>query len=73
MQKNESNLDRTIRAGISVTALGTGLAIGGPLNPAGVALLGVSGVAAATAVSGYCPVYSVFGISTLKQEEPQAA
>lgn len=73
MQKNESNLDRTIRAGISVTALTTGLAIGGPLNPAGIALLGVSGVAASTAVTGYCPLYSVLGISTLSQDEPQAA
>ncbi|MDQ1250571.1 MAG: hypothetical protein QG597_4950 [Actinomycetota bacterium] len=70
MQKNENDLDRVVRAGISVAALGTGLAIGGPFNPVGVALLGVSGIAAATAVTGYCPLYSVLGISTLG--EPNA-
>ena len=64
MTKNESDLDRAIRAGISVTALGTGLAIGGVLNPVGIALFGVAGMAGWTAVSGYCPVYSVLGIST---------
>ncbi|HYN56559.1 MAG TPA: DUF2892 domain-containing protein [Motilibacterales bacterium] len=64
MTKNESDLDRAIRAGISVTALGTGLAIGGVLNPVGIALFGVAGMAGWTAVSGYCPVYSALGIST---------
>lgn len=39
MQKNENDLDRVVRAGISVAASGTGLAIGGPFNPVGVALL----------------------------------
>ncbi len=74
MQKNEGDLDRIIRAGISATALGTGLAVGGPLNPVGVALLGVSGVAGVTAATGYCPLYSVLGISTAGvEEEAQAA
>jgi hypothetical protein len=76
MQKNEGNVDRIIRAGISVTALGTGLAIGGPLNPVGVALLGVSGIAGVTAATGYCPLYSVLGISTAGADaspEAQAA
>ena len=35
MTVNESNLDRLIRGGIAVAALGTGLAVGGVLNPVG--------------------------------------
>lgn len=69
MTKNESDLDRAIRAGISVTALGAGLAIGGVLNPVGIALFGVAGVAAATAITGYCPLYSALGISTRSMPE----
>lgn len=66
MTVNESNLDRAVRGGIAVTALGAGTAIGGVLNPVGIALYGIGGVAAVTAVSGYCPLYSVLGISTLR-------
>lgn len=44
--------------------LGTGLAVGGVFKPVGIVLLGVAGVAGWTAVSGYCPLYSVLGIST---------
>jgi hypothetical protein len=69
MTKNESDLDRAIRAGISVAALGTGLAIGGVFNPVGIALFGVAGMAAATAITGYCPLYSVLGISTRPQAQ----
>ncbi|MEZ5157916.1 MAG: DUF2892 domain-containing protein [Candidatus Nanopelagicales bacterium] len=64
MTRNEGTTDRIIRGGIAVTALGTSLAIGGVFNPVGVALLGVSGMAGFTAISGYCPLYSVLGIST---------
>ena len=64
MTKNEGTLDRVIRGGIALTALGTGLAVGGVFNPVGVVLFGVAGVAGWTAVSGYCPLYSVLGIST---------
>jgi len=61
---NESDLDRLIRAGIAVTALGTGVAIGGIFNPIGIGLFGVAGMAAFTAVSGYCPLYALLGVST---------
>lgn len=62
--RNEGTLDRVIRGGIAVTALGTGLAVGGVFNPIGIALFGVAGMAGWTAVSGNCPLYSVLGIST---------
>ena len=64
MTKNESDLDRAIRAGISLTALSTGLALGGILTPVGATLLGVSAVAGVTAATGYCPLYTVLGVST---------
>jgi hypothetical protein len=62
--RNESDLDRAIRAGISVTALSTGLALGGIFTPVGATLLGVSAIAGLTAATGYCPLYTVLGIST---------
>ena len=61
---NENDLDRVIRAGIAVTALGTGVVVGGVLNPVGIGLFAIAGMAAFTAVSGYCPLYSLLGIST---------
>ena len=64
MTKNEGTIDRMIRGGIAVTALGTGLAVGGVFNPVGIALFGVAGIAGLTAISGYCPLYSVLGVST---------
>lgn len=69
MTRNEGTTDRIIRGGIAATALGTGLAIGGVFNPVGGALLGVSVVAGLTAVSGYCPLYSVLGISTVSSSQ----
>ncbi len=64
MPVNEGDLDRLIRVGIAVTALGTGVAVGGVFNPIGIGLFGVAGMAAFTAISGFCPIYSLLGIST---------
>jgi hypothetical protein len=64
MTRNEGTLDRIIRGGIAVAAFGTGVTVGGVFNPLGVALFGVAGMAGWTAISGYCPLYSVLGIST---------
>ena len=64
MTKNEGNLDRIFRGGLAVTALGVGLAVGGVFDPLGILLFGVAGMAGWTAISGYCPLYSLLGIST---------
>jgi nitric oxide reductase large subunit len=69
MNVNESTTDRVVRAGIAVTAASVGTVVGGVLNPVGVALYGVAGVAALTAVTGHCPLYSMLGISTLPKAE----
>lgn len=66
---NESTTDRAIRGGVALVALGAGTVAGGVLSPVGIALYSVSGVAAFTAISGYCPLYSVLGISTAPQPE----
>jgi hypothetical protein len=64
MTPNENTVDRVIRGGIAVTALGAGTALGGVFTPPGIALFTIAGVAGATAVTGYCPLYSLLGIST---------
>lgn len=69
MTVNESTTDRVIRGGVALAALAAGTAVGGVTNPVGIALYGVAGVAAFTAVSGFCPIYTVLGISTAPQLE----
>jgi hypothetical protein len=69
MTKNESTVDRAIRAGISLTAFGAGLSMGGVFTPVGATLLGVSAVAGLTAATGYCPLYTVLGISTAPADQ----
>ena len=72
MQKNEGTVDRLIRGGVALSALGAGVAAGGPLNPVGIGLLAVGTVAGLTAVTGYCPAYSVLGISTRAADDAEA-
>lgn len=64
MTRNESTVDRAVRACISATALAAAVATGGLLTPVGATLLGVSVVAGITAATGYCPLYTVLGVST---------
>ena len=64
MTKNEGTLDRALRGGLAVTALGTGLAVGGVFNPVGILLFAVAGMAGWTAISGNCPLYSALCFST---------
>ena len=65
MKLNESNLDRMIRAAVGVVLLYLGFAVlGGPMaivaEVVGVVLL-------ATAAIGFCPLYALFKLSTLKK------
>jgi hypothetical protein len=65
MKLNESNLDRIIRAVVGVVLLYLGFAVlGGPVaivaEVVGVVLL-------ATAAIGFCPLYALFKLSTLKK------
>ncbi|MBL7765860.1 MAG: DUF2892 domain-containing protein [Chitinophagaceae bacterium] len=65
MKKNMSSADRLIRLIISailVTLYFTGT-VGGTL---GIILLVLSGVFTITSIISFCPLYTIFGISTCK-------
>ncbi len=58
MTKNEGSLDRTIRIAVGLGVLS--LAFIGPQSPLG--YIGV--IPLLTGLVGYCPLYSLMGIST---------
>jgi hypothetical protein len=55
--RNEGNLDRIIRIVLALVIFGLGLAAQSPLGLVGFVPL-------VTAFIGWCPVYSLFGLST---------
>jgi hypothetical protein len=61
---NEGQSDRTVRmlAGIVLVVAGWMLA----LNTLGVALFAIGVIALGTGIVGWCPAYTLFGISTVK-------
>ena len=61
---NEGQWDRSTRifAGIVLVVAGWMLA----LNTLGVALFAIGAVALGTGIVGWCPAYTLFGISTVK-------
>jgi hypothetical protein len=65
MQRNEGGADRVVRTVIGVAAAVAAFVVG-PTGGAGVALLVVAGVMLATAATGFCPLYRVFGLSTCR-------
>lgn len=67
MNRNMGSLDRTIRFFAGVLLLG----LYGALEPPGryFTLFGL--VLVATALSGRCPLYQVFGLSTLRRPHPR--
>ena len=56
MSSNMSNLDRGVRALVALAALGVAVAIGAG-SVAGIVLLVVAAVMAATSAVGFCPLY----------------
>ena len=56
MSSNMSNLDRGVRALVALAALGVAVAIGTG-SVAGIVLLVVAAVMAATSAVGFCPLY----------------
>jgi hypothetical protein len=66
MKLNESNMDRIIRAVAGVVLVWLGF--GGMLAGAGAILADVVGlVLLATAAVGFCPLYAMIKVSTLKK------
>jgi hypothetical protein len=65
MTRNVGRLDRAVRLILGVMVLGLYGALDPPLKY--FTLLGL--VLVATALSGFCPIYTLFGIRTGKQTE----
>ncbi|HSB38299.1 MAG TPA: DUF2892 domain-containing protein [Gaiellaceae bacterium] len=63
MHKNMSNVDRTVRALIAAVALVVAIVVGAG-SVAGIVLLVVTALMAATAAVGYCPLYALFHIDS---------
>lgn len=61
--KNESTLDRWLRAIGAVVAGIVAIAIGSS-SVAGIIVWVVAGILALTAATGFCPLYRVLGVST---------
>lgn len=62
---NEGPIDRTLRAVVAAGLIGTGiygLSTGNINTPVSATLLGVAAIPTLTAATGYCPLYSLFGI-----------
>jgi Inner membrane protein YgaP-like, transmembrane domain len=64
--RNESTLDRWLRAVAAVVAAVVAIAVGSS-SVLGVILWIVAVVLALTAASGFCPLYRVLGVSTHHQ------
>lgn len=64
MKTNESSRDRIVRATGSALLAFTALAGPGPKTSVGKVLLGIAGVLGTTAVTGFCPLYRIAGVST---------
>ena len=71
MKRNESSLDRVIRVVIAAAAVG-GAVLVGASSIVGIALLVVAAVMLVTAAIGWCPLYSLFGISCPMPEQRSA-
>ncbi len=62
---NEGPIDRSLRALVAAALIGTGiygLSTGAINTPVSATLLGVAAIPTLTAATGYCPLYSLFGV-----------
>lgn len=64
MKKTVGNVDRTVRVVLAIGAL-IGAGVAGFSSGWGIVLIIVAAVLAVTGSSGYCPLYSVTGLSTM--------
>ena len=68
MKKNMGNTDRIVR--ILIAIIIAGLFFSGTLTGlVGTILLVLAGVFVATSVLGFCPLYTIFGLSTCPTKE----
>ena len=65
MEANEGTIDRAIRLVIAAVLIGVGLGV--VRGPGGIAMAAVGAIPLLTGLSGYCPLYMVFGINTRRR------
>ncbi|MBI1351874.1 MAG: DUF2892 domain-containing protein [Actinomycetales bacterium] len=65
MTTNENGIDRAVRIIIAIAAVLGAWAVGFG-SVLGVILLVVAAIMVLTAVTGFCPLYRIFGLSTAK-------
>jgi hypothetical protein len=61
---NEGQSDRSMRMLAGIVLVGAGWMLA--LNTLGVALFAIGAIALGTGIVGWCPAYTLFGISTVK-------
>lgn len=64
MKKNENNTDRIVRGVVAVAAAIGAVLTSGALS---IVLWVFAAIMAVTAVAGFCPLYTLFGINTCKR------
>ncbi|MGQ9573366.1 MAG: YgaP family membrane protein [Dehalococcoidia bacterium] len=62
MKPNEGSIDRAIRLVIAAVLIGVGLGV--VQGAIGIAMAVVGVIPLLTGLSGYCPLYTLFGINT---------
>ena len=67
MKRNESSADRMIRAIIGIALLVFGFTVSGTLQWV---MLATGILALFTAITGFCGLYKLLGISTYKEQAP---
>jgi hypothetical protein len=65
MKPNQGTIDRAIRLVIAAVLIGVGLGV--LRGPGGIAMAAVGAIPLLTGLSGYCPLYTVFGINTRRR------
>jgi hypothetical protein len=74
-KQNEGILDRIVRVTLGLVFLPAGLFLFGGLQGSvlGLVIAGIGGLALITGLTGFCPLYVPFGISTLEKEQELTA
>ncbi len=70
-KRNEGTLDRIVRLALGAVLLPAGLLGLGALqgSPLGLLAVGLGAIGLVTGLTGFCPTYVLFGISTLESEK----
>lgn len=66
MKRNESMIDRVVRAVLGVALVSIGLVVGGV---AATVMYIVAAILIVTAAIGFCPLYALLGIDTCKMSK----